>query len=101
MAVDAGFLVRDMNGYASIHDAADYADSLLPDSVQQWAGLDSDSAKVDVPAGTECPNLGDGEQGEPCEQSWCHVCAHVSLVDLNDEKQATFEEIADVIEKWF
>jgi hypothetical protein len=103
MAVEAGILTRIPAGYLSVAHADEGSwDTILSPAVQQWAGIAGDSAKISVPEGTECPNLGeDAEPETACGEGFCHICGDASLVDLNDEVQASFEQIADVIEKWF
>ena len=67
-------------------------DETLPDVVCEWAGLIAGSASIS-------PSLAYFRVGEYIDKDDNNI--RKTLADLNDEKGKNFNEIADVIEKYF
>lgn len=97
IAVADGIVQREGDeGYVSVENCGDSSNTHLPISVASWASVDfmGDIARI---KGEACPDAGDDPH---CGNPGCARCDIVRLVELNDEKGYSFEQIAEVIEKW-
>lgn len=96
--VNPGTVVSSIFSYADATNADDCNETILPDAVAAWAGINSEGLQErNHGIRPPCPDRGEYLS---CGNQNCGNCYQQELTTLNDEK-VPFTEIADIIEKWF
>jgi hypothetical protein len=98
MAVEAGIVASSIDDGSVVYGAFREQD-VLPEPVEQWAGLEPNGSDVTIVAvGQQCPDR--PADYDKCTSETCPVCRDLTLIHLNDNVFSTFPEIANVIERW-